>query len=49
MTDFEREFVVMMKCLNKRLAEIADELHELNGYDRSLYDLEEDEEEDADD
>lgn len=44
MTYFEREVVVMMKCLNKRLSEIADELHEMNGYDLSLYDLDEDEE-----
>lgn len=44
MTDFEREVVVMMKCLNKRLSEIADELHEMNGYERSLYDLDGDEE-----
>lgn len=43
MTDFERELILMMKCLNKRLSEIADELHEMNGYEGSLYDLDGDE------
>ncbi len=37
MTDFERELINMLKCLNKRLSEIADELHEMNGYQDSLY------------
>lgn len=47
MTDFERELMLMMKCLNKRLSEIADELHEMNGYSQSLY--QDDNEEEADD
>lgn len=49
MTDFEREVIVMMKCLNKRLSEIADELHEMNGYAHSLYEPDEDEGKDSDD
>lgn len=47
MTDFERELIVMMRCLNKRLSEIADELHEMNGYSNSLY--QDDNEEESDD
>ena len=47
MTDFERELILMMKCLNKRLSEIADELHEMNGYSQSLY--QDDNEEEAND
>lgn len=37
MTEFENKMLIMMKCLNKRLSEIAEELHEMNGYTDSLY------------
>lgn len=32
MTEFEKQFLFYMKCLNKRLAEIREELHKMNGY-----------------
>lgn len=37
MNNFEREMILMMKCLNKRLSEIVEQLNELNGHDDSFY------------
>lgn len=45
MTEFERQLIFYLKCLNRRFAEIRNELHELNGYE-GYYDEEEQEVED---
>ena len=43
MTEFERQLIFYLKCLNRRFAEIRNELHKLNGYE------DEEDEEDTDD
>ncbi|MBR1833269.1 MAG: hypothetical protein IJ784_12705 [Ruminiclostridium sp.] len=46
MTEFEHNVILMMKCLNKRLSEIVEQLHEMNGHTESFY-MSKDEENEA--